>query len=265
VRTPRKIARLESLSPEDFLSEIANGTSLLVENAQTYLNSANALCLHAPGRTVAHLRSVAEEEAAKVLILLDAVRCPRTNQKLFSKQLKYFINHLARGVYAYYACTSPADFAEARTIVEAAIEKCYYDGGAGELEYRNAILADREETLYVDYVEDNGDYYWISPKQTDSFAASSHPEPSQVVELADALVRVGCGTTEGLRIIADIWHHVVISENLNWSEYVSYNIDALRRLDNAGLSEEAEEDHQRMVKDHWGFPLYSVDITLRLQ
>ena len=111
MRTPRKIARLNSLSPEDFFSEVANGMTLLVENAQTYLHSANALCLHAPGRTVAHLRSVAEEEAAKVLILLDAVRCPRANQELFSKQLKYFINHLARGVYAYYACTSPADFA----------------------------------------------------------------------------------------------------------------------------------------------------------
>lgn len=237
---------------------------LLIENAQNYLNSANTLAQHAPGRAVAHLRSIAEEEAAKVLILLDAVRCPQANGAWLSRQLKYSINHLARGVYAYYAHTSPADFAEAQDIVESAIQKCSRDGKSGELECRNAVLADREETLYVDYVEENGAHYWISPKQIDSFAVSSQPAPSHVVDLADALVRVGCGTTDGLRIIADIWHHVVISENLTWSEYASYNIEALTRLDNAGLSKEVGEYHRRMVLNHWGFPLYSVDIPLRL-
>ena len=46
------------------------------------------------------LGNLAEEEAAKVLILLDAVRCPRKRQTERSRVLGYFHDHLAKGLYA---------------------------------------------------------------------------------------------------------------------------------------------------------------------
>ena len=253
MRKPRQIKRLYDLSNDDFLSHVADGVNLAMENAHSYLHSADALAGCDPGRAVAHLRSVAEEEAAKVLILIDAVRCPRradTNE-MFSRQLGYFGNHLARGVYAWYACNNPATFEEAREIVDSALQSRYYDGEEGELEYRNWILGDREETLYVDYVEENGECFWVSPKQMDTMTACAHPGPSQVVDLADALVRLGCGMVAGLKIIADIWQPLVISDRLSWFEYKEHNVRAVRSLSNVGLSERAEDYHRRIVIDGW--------------
>ncbi len=118
----------------------------------------------------------------------------------------------------------------------------------------------REETLYVDYVEENGECFWVSPKQMETMTACAHPGPSQVVDLADALVRLGCGTAAGLKIIADIWQPLVISDSLNWIEYREHNVRAVRSLSNVGLSERAEDYHRRIVIDGWAFPLYSLNL-----
>ena len=58
------------------------------------------------------LGNLAEEEAAKVLILLDAVRCPRNKQTERSRVLGYFHDHLAKGLYAEVCHWRPIDFAE---------------------------------------------------------------------------------------------------------------------------------------------------------
>lgn len=149
MRKPRRITRLCQLSDDEFLSRIADGMNLIVENARTYFSAAKALVGHQPGRVVDHLRLTAEEEAAKVLILLDAVRCPRgpDTQQLRSRTLKYFSNHLARGIYAWYACNRPATFEEASRIVLQAAQS-YYDGPDDyEFEHRNWILSNREESF----------------------------------------------------------------------------------------------------------------------
>ncbi len=57
MRKARKIDHLSGLSPDEFFGEVAAGIPLLIENAFAYLNSANALARHAPGRSVGHLRS----------------------------------------------------------------------------------------------------------------------------------------------------------------------------------------------------------------
>ena len=46
------------------------------------------------------LRNLANEEAAKVLILLDVVRCPKSRSTDKSRTLSYFYNHLAKRIYA---------------------------------------------------------------------------------------------------------------------------------------------------------------------
>jgi hypothetical protein len=54
------------------------------------------------------LKGFAEEEAAKILILVDAVRCP---PKLISSKLKrivgWFYDHLARLIYAEAVAWKP--------------------------------------------------------------------------------------------------------------------------------------------------------------
>ena len=46
------------------------------------------------------LGNLAEEEAAKALLLVDAVRCPRNKQKERSRTIGSFYFHVAKGIYA---------------------------------------------------------------------------------------------------------------------------------------------------------------------
>lgn len=264
MRKPRRITRLCQLSDDEFLSGIADGMNLIVENARTYSSAAEALVGLQPGRVVDHLRLTAEEEAAKCLILLDAIRCPRRNdtEQLRSRTLKYFSNHLARGIYAWYACTRPATFEEARRIALEAAQS-YYDGPDDyQFEHRNWILANREENLYVDYVEDNGTYYWLSPRERDSYVGG-HIGVSHVIDLVQAMMRIGFGTPKGLRIVADIWRQVVISDTLEWIDYEVHNIRTVTTMREAGLSEQADRTDFGLVVDGWGYPLYSLGLPLR--
>ena len=72
----KAIKDISQLDDEAFFAEVETGAALCISNArQIYSDSLplDDLKLHA-GREI--LRLAAEEEAAKALILLDAVRCP---------------------------------------------------------------------------------------------------------------------------------------------------------------------------------------------
>lgn len=266
MRAPRQVKRLCQLADEEFFSAIAEGVSLVVENAESYLRAAEALAPHVPGRAVEHLRLTAEEEAAKVLILLDAVRCPRgaNNDVLRSRTLGYFTNHLARGVYAWYVCNRPATFDEACEIVEAALRERYYDGpDGGEFECRNLIVSGRENNLYVDYVEDDGKCYWASPKEMHA-VVGQQAGYSMVMNLVKSLWRLGCGTADGIRIVASSWRPIMISKSgsnqIEWLEYQKHIVQMLESLRLAGLSGYASDADLNVVLEGWNYPLYSLDL-----
>jgi hypothetical protein len=270
MRAPRQLKRLCQLADDEFFSAIAEGVSLIVENAQTYLRASEALAPHLPGRAVEHLRLTAEEEAAKVLILLDAVRCPRgaNNDVLRSRTLGYFTNHLARGVYAWYASNRPATFDEACEIVEAALRDRYYDGpDEDEFECRNWILSHREDNLYVDYVEDDGRCYWASPKEMYA-VVGQQVGYSMVMNLVESLWRLGCGTADGIRIVANTWRPIMISKSgfkqFEWLEYQKHIIQMLESLRLAGLSDHASDADSNVVVEGWNYPLYSLDLRTEI-
>jgi AbiV family abortive infection protein len=264
MRSPRQIKRLCALSDEKLFCSTAEGINLIIENAQTYLRAAESLIQRAPGRAVEHLRLTAEEEAAKVLILLDAVRCPSSavHDKDRSRTLGYFRDHLARGVYALYSFSRPATFKETVRFVHSACQDRYYDGPVGdEFECRNWIESRREESLYVDYVEDDGKCYWVSPSNL--IEVGQHIGYSMVLDLAEALWRLGCGTADGVRIVADVWRPILVSESssadLDWPSYAQHNFRTVECLGDAGLSKNATDADFRLVFDAWNYPLYSLD------
>lgn len=264
MRKARQIQRLCELSDDNLFPTIAQGINLIIENAQTYLRAAQTLAQHSPGRAVEHLRMAAEEEAARVLILLDAVRCPKSadHQKNRSRTFENAKKHLARGVYAWYSCNRPATFKEARRIVHAACRDHYYDGPVGgEFKCRNSIESLREESLYVDYIEDEGKLYWVSPSEL--HVIGQHVGYSMVLDLAEALARLGCGTPEGIRIVADIWRPIVVSEstsaNLDWPNYGQFNIRTFECLEKAGLTKDANDTDLNLVFEAWNYPLYSLN------
>ena len=80
--------------------EISEGISYIVENALSFDRTARRLCQAQEYRAAEILRGFAEEEAAKVLILMDAVRCP-SDRLEESRDIKHaFYNHIAKRIYA---------------------------------------------------------------------------------------------------------------------------------------------------------------------
>jgi hypothetical protein len=64
------------LADSDFFSEVATGLSHVLKNVQRLKADSQFLAEHQRPRGFKLLRAIAEEEAAKFLILMDAVRCP---------------------------------------------------------------------------------------------------------------------------------------------------------------------------------------------
>ena len=98
------------------------------------------------------LANLAEEEAAKYLILIDAVRCPRDTPN-FGRQLAKFNQHLAKGLYAESAMLSPVNFREVAQYMNRQRKELYLDRD-GEMDWicRNHILQRRDTQMYVDYL-----------------------------------------------------------------------------------------------------------------
>jgi hypothetical protein len=88
---------------------------------------------------------IAEEEAGKFLILLDAVRCGRKRQKVFAEQLERSHDRLAKGLYVATVSIRPAISAELLSYLEGLRVQLYLDGPNDvDWIFRNEVLSGRE-------------------------------------------------------------------------------------------------------------------------
>src|SRR5439155_17953231 len=91
--------RLCQLPEQKRLAFVAEGLPIILDSARGFWEASQQL--EARPREAKVLEGFAEEEAAKILILMDGVRCP---PKLVSSKLKriigWFYDHLARLIYA---------------------------------------------------------------------------------------------------------------------------------------------------------------------
>lgn len=113
----RRLKDLVQCPIPERLDVIAEGLELLTEQ-QSILRE-DVLFLHKANRRrgCAALGAIADEEAAKTLILLDLIRGGRNDQKQVRRQFGRFYDHLARGIYAELCGMRPGDFAEVRRFV----------------------------------------------------------------------------------------------------------------------------------------------------
>lgn len=96
----RAIKSLCQLPDTNLFDEIATGVDLIIESVRELYSASHGLRETDSHRAARVLRNLAEEEALKVLILVDAVRCPLDRQEEKSRALGYFYDHLAKGIYA---------------------------------------------------------------------------------------------------------------------------------------------------------------------
>ena len=237
--------------------EIAAGVPLIVENAEGLDAAAHRLFDAREYRASDVIRGFAEEEAAKVPILLDAVRC-ESSRRL--DVLKWFYNHMAKRIYAL-TCTFPKilTFGELGELVARERQPYYLDGpNSVDWIFRNSITAEREMAIYVDYVRDvtaqSGGYGWSGPGDgTAPYGPYRRPES---VELCRALGEAGAKSSGGLAVIADVWRGFEPQEDTSRSELRELIVAMLTRLDASGHCSDLDQAGADRIVGSWSFPLW---------
>lgn len=254
----RAIRDLAQLSDQDFFSEVSSGIDHVLRNAVQIERDAQLLGEHERAREYHILSAVVKEEAAKILILLDAVRCPRNQADHFSRQLGRFHNHLAKGIYAEVCDWRPATFGELISYVDRERREFFLDG-PNDVDWilRNEILQGREEMIYVDYVCTDDGHQWWAPY--DGFPVVYTPG---VLRLVQAFSDLGCTTPEALLVIANLWRPVVMTAEYHWADLHDLNAQTLEELASRDLLRGQRGDSYRVIVDDWSFPLFSVDLGL---
>ena len=256
----RAINHLEQLADDRLFAELSEGMPLIVDNAVSLDRTAYRLFEDGEFRASEVMRGFAEEEAAKFLILMDYVRCPR-NSEHRAQVLKRFYGHVAKRVHAM-ACSYEriASFAELSDFVEDKCRPLYLDGPNGiDWIFPNAIAAEREQSLYVDYVQDitdpSGDRFWTPPPAS-SPRSSQYATPDSV-GLCQALLRVGAASAAGLAEIADIWRGFVPEPNTDREQLGKLILHTLERLLNDGDGGHfADDPTVDFIVSHWPFPMW---------
>lgn len=256
-----KAARdLVQLSDPAFLEAVSEGLSLIIDNATRLHGGAQTLQMakHAQGTKI--LNFLAEEEATKFLILIDAVRCPPQAADIRTRQLGYLYSHLARGIYATLSYACPVNFAEIERIADIERETLYLDGPNDvDWIFRNDILAQREEAMYVDYVKADDGHKWLCPRD-DKLTLSFFDAP-QVLKISHALHETGMTTPSGLAVVAEKWRPVNLHSELRWNDVEMKNRETLDELSRRGLLISDHGEAFRTVVERWPFPLYTLDLS----
>lgn len=265
----RRLKTISQIPEHQRFSVLSKGMDLLADNVATFDFDARTLGASRRDRGAAVLWCFAEEEAAKILILLDLARGGWKDHAVMKACMQNFYAHLARGLYARAYDGSPADLSEVRRYVDL-LRRQYYLDGPMEVDwiFGNEVLTSREERLYVDYVEEeHGDHRWTGPG--DQAAIFDEPyhypvPPSSVVRLVAAMHRIGLLTEEGLVATRAVWGDVAVDDTMHWTDLEPLNVAIIEKLALNGRKYATEEDHEAVgcVIRHWIFPLTSLDLTI---
>ncbi|MEX2123889.1 MAG: AbiV family abortive infection protein [Woeseia sp.] len=256
---PRRIADLVQLQEPVFFEAVSEGLALIHENALRIWQSVGLLAKEQDFRSAEILKGLALEEAAKYLILLDAVRCPGKPDEPFIRQLRKFNRHLARGLYTEICDWRPVDLKEVRVGVEREC-KDYYLDGPNDVDwiFRRDIDRQREEALYVDYVADQTGHRWVSPKNGETLSAGMFFNYGPAaIQIIDAAHKAGIGEAAALEAIAGLWRALALADDTHSSTLRGWNVETLQRLDASGLLEGADDVHH-CIAEFWPFPLYDL-------
>ena len=254
----RAVVDLAGFSKDRLFREISEGVPLIVKNALSLDDTAHRLYRAKEFRGSEIIRGFAEEEAAKVPILIDLVRCPQIPERRV-ETLKRFYGHVAKRIYAM-TCSYPriASFGELCELIEMECRPYYLDGpNLVDWIVPNSISAEREQTVYVDYVQDiteeAGDYHWRTPS-----VQPLDPWPYETpdcVRLSLALSKAGANAPDGLAEIANIWSSFEPKPETNREELrnlISLTLDRLAKR----VRSASDEHVSRFIISSWSYPLW---------
>lgn len=267
---------MNGMSYDKRIDFIAIGLPLILEHSQKLFSDAQLLS--SSPSSAAILVNGAKEEAAKILILMDIIRCPKKRiARDISKLNKWFYDHLARLIYAEISCMRPQDIPQLKDYSRIYRKTYYLDGYNGEFIAPNMALFEREARLYVDVARlDSHEPKWVSSLHDGFRPINNKPYPLMIAEDLDAL---GLITPKGLRLVAEIWNQVDFKGEerkplpAQWSDedikrgVGSTETDRLMRE----LINRVEKESISKIDDigrpanslfrNWQFPMYDLDLS----
>ena len=241
--------------PEELLAFLAEGLPKILASAQGYWQASNQL--KDMPREAGALRGLSEEEAAKILIMMDAVRCP---SKLRSSKLgeitRWFYDHRTRLIYANAATWNADNIKQLREYVDEEQLSHKLEGIFGELIIPNWIDYEREGLLYVDiFSSEGGELEWNSPEIVSPLIPGYVPKSLLV---AEAMAAVGIFTFQGLKATSDIWGQMIFTNTEKYWEAIQLTKMLLERLAEENLMGETTvmQKHVNTLINYWQMPMY---------
>jgi hypothetical protein len=134
-----------------------------------------------------------------------------------------------------------------------------YLDGPNEVDwiFRNQLIAEREQTLYVDFVDYEDTSEWVTPAAYDREFYAARTAVADLV-IADKL---GITRREGLDVVADAWVGRSIADSSHWQEILRINRRVLDEVVPIGApTADASTQDASLVLDRWGFPMGSLDL-----
>ena len=258
------IVELANFSDNRLFEEVAEGVGHILANSVNLDASAKRLADVADYRGSTVLRNLAEEEATKMLVLLDVVRCPKTNQKDRVRTLKGFNDHVVKGVYAKACDWRCFDFAPFAQFVNRHVALYEFIGFYGfESITSNEIKSARENKMYVDFVQEltleNEERYWTHPSYEDQRYGYRTPKS---LEVASALASVGMAEPDGLKIVADVWRKFEPAGQ-RYVDLIDSISETINLLDQASLTRTNSEYKCDQAVWNWPFPMWSLNLRLK--
>jgi hypothetical protein len=254
----RQASRICQMSAADRLAFLAEGLPIIHASSKAFWSA--SVEIQAMPREAEVLAGFAKEEAAKILILMDAVRCPdRLVSSKLSMLIGRFYDHLERLIYAQLAEWWCEDGARLRKAVEPLRKTHDLEGNIGEFIVPNSTLYQRESKLYADVeAYEDGTPIWNAPV---GHSSPFGPRMPAAVAVVDAMAACGMFTLAGLRATWQVWGRLDFKDSESLQDAERLTRQLLDRLIAEGLPQEsATQTHVDALYRHWPLPMYHVDL-----
>lgn len=246
------------MTHEQRLGFIAEGLPLILKSAQDYWAAAEAI--KDRGREAQILAGFSAEEAAKIMILMDVVRCPRKCiASCIGPLMTWLYEHLARLADAKASNWRPVDTKMLKDYMRPFLKSHYIEGAVGEYILPNSELYERESNLYVDIaVNDDADPYWNTPLDRSGSLILRKPE---ALSVAEAMSAVGLFSLVGLKVVHDVWGQVNFNSAEDFSDAQRLTKSMLKQITEQGLATETvTQDDVNKLYCSWQLPMYNFDL-----
>ena len=257
----RQAKLLCQLPKKERLDLIGEGLPIILQSARGFWRASGQLVDNSP-READVLEGFSEEEAAKILILMDIVRCP---SKLIAERIggivHNFYDHLARRLYAEAQGWQAMHVTQLQEYLDTERKAHYLEGHVGEYIVPNWNIFARESQLYADIEASEDEVpHWNEPK---GYASGLPRFTPTALRVAEALSALGIFTPKGLDATAEVWGQLEFRDAQTRTDAERLTKQLLERLIAEQLpSEAATHDDVRALYLSWQMPMYHLDFRL---